>query len=158
MLKVSIIYYICRLMPNRYPVIIIAKALCLFSSPPLGYYSLKNRQILSLMEIMFLSPTNLIIIYKHKVWKQPPRQCPLHFIQAKCIPSVCHFRGFNILTDGRKRTEEFCIRNRWRFGCQMLSQMIENEYKVVYFLTYCVFVPTLKGARHIPTIYAMFWW
>ena len=57
----------------------------------------------------------------------------------------CRFRGLYILTDGLKMTGVFCIRYHWRFGRQTLLQMIENQYKVVYYSTYCVFVPRLRG-------------
>ena len=40
--------------------------------------------------------------------------------------------------------------------CKLLPQVVENQYKMVYYGTLSIIVPILKGAWHILTIYGMF--
>ena len=40
--------------------------------------------------------------------------------------------------DGQKTTDAFPIRNCWRFGYKLLTQMEENQYKVASYSTFCV--------------------
>ena len=47
-------------------------------------------------------------------------------------------------------TDAFSLRNCWRFGCELRLQMIQNQYKMVYYSSYCVFAPRIKSERHIP--------
>ena len=47
------------------------------------------------------------------------------------LDRVCRFRVFNnILMNGQKMTDAFTIRNRWRFVCKLLLQMVENHCKL----------------------------
>ena len=65
------------------------------------------------------------------------------------IQSFCRFYGLNILTDDQKPTDAESIRNRWRFVCTLQPKVVENQYKMVYYSTYCVLVNRRKGARHL---------
>ena len=68
---------------------------------------------------------------------------------AEYRQSFCRFRGLNILTDGRKPTDAESIHNRWRFVCKLRQKVVENQYKMVYYSTYCVLVNRRKRARHL---------
>ena len=51
----------------------------------------------------------------------------LHTCTGK--PDICCFRGFYILTDGLKTTEEFAIQNHQRLACNLVLKVIEKTEK-----------------------------